>query len=464
MGAKRATPAGSGPFTVEHVRTWASSLILDSGEPWDLEDFQAAFLKDVFRGYAENWLVIPEGNAKTTLAGALALYHAQHTEYARVMVAASSRDQAQWLFQAAAGFVERSDLPGFKCQEGFRRIRYDSTNSRIQVFAADDRTGDGGIPTLCILEELHRHRDLSLYRTWRGKLGKRNGQLVAISTAGAPESEFEAVRKKMREQPKVTRKGSFLRAESPTTVLHEYAVPEDDDPEDLEAVKRANPLRSITIEELRVKRNSPAMVPSHWRRFVCGLPARMEQWIEATAWDKLKVDIGNLQDRDQVIVGVRVGAGVGFGIASLRSDDRLAVGIIYLEPPSAGRVPFDAIEEVLHELDETYDVLEVIYDPDQMGTAADVLIEAGFPMQPIPQRPQRLSKATATFWRLVSGGLLMHDGDDELRRQALAGQTKESIGGWRLDPTPDTAALVALAMAAHEATKVDPAPPEVIAL
>jgi phage terminase large subunit-like protein len=57
---------------------------------------------------------------------------------------------------------------------------------RLQVFAADDRTGDGIIPGgIALVDELHRHRDLRLYRVWVGKLVKRGAQIVTISTAGS---------------------------------------------------------------------------------------------------------------------------------------------------------------------------------------------------------------------------------------------------------------------------------------
>src|SRR5450631_4767062 len=69
--------SGSGPFTVEHFRDWTSQLVLDNGENWVLEDFQADFVRDLFTGVAEAWLVIPEGNGKTTLIAAVALYHCQ---------------------------------------------------------------------------------------------------------------------------------------------------------------------------------------------------------------------------------------------------------------------------------------------------------------------------------------------------------------------------------------------------
>jgi phage terminase large subunit-like protein len=384
-----------------------------------------------------------------------------------VVVAAASRDQAEWLYQAAAGFVERSDSIRklFRCQEGYRRIRFDEMNSRIQIFAADDRTGDGIIPTLCILEELHRHRDLSLYRTWRGKLGKRGGQLVAISTAGEPDGEFEATRKLIREQAtQTTTKEAFTRAASDSIVLHEYAVPAGWDVDDLETVKKANPLDAMTIEQLRAKQESPTMTPSHWRRFVCGIPNRLNAWLEPRLWDALKTDIGNVTDGDEVYVAVRAAAGVGIAIVARRLDERVAVRLEAIHAPVGSRVPLEQVEWALRGLAKRYQVREIAYDPDQFRRSAEILEQEGLPMLEVPQRPQRLSMATATLWRMASAALLSHDGDPELRTQVMAGQTKETQMGWRLDPTANTAGLIALAMAVHQATQVPADDPEFIAL
>ena len=220
------------PFTIEHFREWALGLILDTGEPWHLEPFQEAFAVDVFDGVPECWLVVPEGNGKTTLVAGLALYHCEFRLMASVPVAASSREQAEIMYRQAEGFVLRSprlyevvhsaiqvakgknkvEVPRFQCLEGYRRINH-YAGGRIQVFAADDRTGDGVIPSLGIIDELHRHRDLSLYRTWAGKLLKRGGQIVTISTAGEPGSEFENTRERIRQDaPDLERTETFVRA------------------------------------------------------------------------------------------------------------------------------------------------------------------------------------------------------------------------------------------------------------
>lgn len=70
------------------------------------------------------------------------------------------------------------------------------------------------------------------------------------------------------------------------------------------------------------------------------------------------------------------------------------------------------------------------------------------------QTPPRYAEATATLWRLIAAGLIVHDGDDALRREVLAGQTKETEQGWRLVATEQTRALIALALAVHQASAI----------
>jgi phage terminase large subunit-like protein len=445
----------STPFTVSHFAEWASHLVLDNGEAWEVERFQADFARDVFSGYVENWLVIPEGNAKTTLAAGLILYHIEFEPNAVVVVAASSREQAQWLYLAAAGFVQRSGLTQFKCQEGYRRIRCDRMNSRIQIFAADDRTGDGAIFTLAVLEELHRHRDLRLYRTWRGKTAKRGGQVIAISTAGEPGGEFEQARRRMKEAA-TTVKGrrGFVRAASKTTVIHDYSLAEGRSPDSMRDVKAANPLRAVTTEVLKEKHGSPSHRKGHWLRFVCGVSAILEGWVTREEWDRGAVELGTVREGESVWVGVRIGqqGGCGIGIAAERGEG-LAVRIESL--------PYDipGARFALQRLCDRYDVQEIFIDPRQWGgeQGAEQILGT-LPLTGDFQTPVRLMEATATFLTHISSGTLYHDGDPDLRAQVLSGHVKETTTGAYLEPSSDYQALVALVMAVHEASRPAPAP------
>jgi len=369
---------------------------------------------------------VPEGNGKTTLIAALALYHIQHTPSANVPVAASSRDQAEILYRQAEGFVERSELAGFRCLGGYRRIRFDGTHSRIQIFAADDRTGDGVLPTLALIDELHRHRDLRLYRTWRGKLEKRGGQIAAISTRGEPGSEFEVTLERIRQEATELRvDGTFTRASSSRLVLHEWAVPEGGDVEDFRLVKRANPLRSIKMPALREKRATPTMTLSHWRRFVCNLPTRNDAAaITEAEWYAAKT-------AERIPAGVPIWLGLD---VAWKWDTTAAVPLWVRDPhyrlfgPATVLVPPrdgtsldpDSVEKAIRDIHALNPIHTVVMDTsraEQLGRWIETDIGAV-----VIDRPQTNTFAVQDYDRFMEalrGGWLKHAGDAGLTQHAL---------------------------------------------
>src|SRR5690606_21600723 len=72
------------------------------------------------------------------------------------------------------------------------------------------------------------------------------------------------------------RRGAFGRFIAGGVVMHEWALPEGGDPDDMRQVKAANPFSGITIAKLRAKRKRPTMTLSHWKRFTCNVPTRSE--------------------------------------------------------------------------------------------------------------------------------------------------------------------------------------------
>ena len=306
--ARRSRKITGEPFTLEHFEQWALRLILDNGEPWVLEDFQQLFVEDLFGRKPENWLVEPEGNGKTTMIAGLGLYGLRFAPDALIPVAASSRDQARVMYRQAKGFLQRSHLndPGFEFHafDGYRRIdlrgpgetKRGEVLGTIEIHAADAGTADGVIPfPYAFVDELHRHRSMDLYDTWTGKLVKRGAQIVAISTGGEAGSEFEAARDRIRQETATAeRRPGFTRCVSDEVVFHEYALEDGADPEDMQAVKRCNPLSSITVETLSAKRRSPTMSPAHWSRFTCNVATRSlvaaiseREWHDAATADPI---------------------------------------------------------------------------------------------------------------------------------------------------------------------------------
>jgi phage terminase large subunit-like protein len=433
------------PFTLPHFRAWASDLILDTGESWHPEPFQDAFIEDVFSGCPECWLVVPEGNGKTTLVAGLALYHCEHRAHASVPIAASSREQAEIMYRQAEGFVLRSErlydsvhsviavakgkrktqVPRFVCLEGYRRINHFG-GGRIQVFAADDRTGDGVIPTLGILDELHRHRDLALYRTWAGKLTKRGGQIVAISTSGEPGSEFEETRKVIRTRAShVIRTGSFVKAVSPRMVLHEWAVPPSAAPDDFKAVKAANPFSGVTVPMLRAKYKSPTMTMQHWLRFVCNRPTRSQNAaIQEAEWHAAAT-------KDDIPAGVPIWLGLD---VAWKWDTTAAVPLYFrdlqyrlfgpakvLVPPRDGTsLDPHKVETALIEIHARNPIHTVVMDmsrAEQLGSW--IVAELGATVIDRAQSNNFAAQDYDRFMEALRNGWLFHSGDAGLTSHAL---------------------------------------------
>ena len=437
----RRPPALPGePFELEHFEAWAHRLVLDNGHRWVLDGFQAEFVADVFGGARECWLIVPEGNGKTTFTAGLALYGLRFAPNALIPVAASSRDQARIMYRQAKGFLQRSKLddPGFwfEAFDGYRRIdlrvpgrtkRGDIVGS-IEMHAADAGTGDGIIPyPFAVLDELHRHRSLDLYETWRGKLDKRGAQIVTISTAGEAGGEFETTRERVRQETEaVVRRPGFALCRSGDVVFHEYALEEGGDPEDMDAVKRCNPLPAITVETLTAKRRSPTMSAHHWARFVCNVAMRSgaaaipeQMWHEAcsrsetiptdaTVW--LGMDFGWQWDTTAI---------VPFWWRD--AEYRLFGPATVIEPPRDGTNTHpDTVKRAINEACATYRVTTVVMDMDRsQDIAAWMSDELGLTVVDYAQTSKPKAEAYERFMEGLRQGWLWHSGDIALRRHAL---------------------------------------------
>lgn len=439
---------------VDDFRKWASRLVLDTGEPWELEPFQVEVVKDVLAGFTEVWMVVPEGNGKTTLVAGIALHHGATCQNPFVPIGASSREQAEIMYRQAEGFVNRSPGLGgwFKCQEGYRRIKCIQTGGRIQVYAADDRTADGVIPTLALIDELHRHRNLRLYRTWRGKLEKRGGQIMTISTAGEPGSEFEDTRDLiLKSAARRTERGAHVRAESEGIVIHDWAVRDRSRCGDMRAVAAANPRLDMTADLLRKKRASPTMTDAHWQRFVCNVAARESgQAIRPEQWDVL-AEPGVVPEPGSWTMGwLDLGWQIdtsALGVVAWEGFDRRVIaGVRVIEPP----VDEAAIVAALLEVQEEFNPVGWVYDPNAGGRQMAQLLEKGeHPLQVAADLPPLvffehsqdnsvMTLAASRFDEAVRARRIVHDGDPVLRAHALNAVRRDLPGEkWRYDRPSD---------------------------
>jgi phage terminase large subunit-like protein len=444
-------------YSLEAFEEFCGTLTLDTGGRMRLEPFQKLFLAEHFGGASEVVILLPKKNLKTTTLAALALFHLRMVSDAEVIVVASSRDQARILFKQAAGLVKRSGLEEvFSVKPGFGEIRLKedgihTIGARIRVLASDANTADGALPTLALVDELHRHKSAELYGVLRDGLGPRQGQVITISTAGATvESPLGHLRGRAQLLPSYRREGCYSSASSPdgAFVMHEWSLGEEDDPRDLEAVKQANPAPHHTLESLGKRLESPSTTFSQWARFACGLWMDDEEpYLSAEEWDACSEPLPDLDGRD-CFAGLDLSVSTestAFVLVFPLAEGKFAVvpqvflpeeglvrrsavdrapyaewvrsGLLSVTPGNV--VDYAFIKQAILDAGKTYRLREVGYARWNASYLVSELQDAGLSMVPVGQSYRDSSGAMQELRRLVLERKLIHGGHPILRRHIL---------------------------------------------
>jgi phage terminase large subunit-like protein len=452
---------------------FAPKLKLEGMPPLVLEPFQHQVLQDHFGPAIELVTIIPKKNYKTTTLAALAVFHVREVEDAEVPVLASTREQAGVLYRQAEKMIRRSGekdgrrkdvyhLDGFtyEVRPGYKEIRCVETRGLIKVLPAEAGAVDGIIPTLALVDELHRHPNGELYGVLSDGLGARDGRMVTISTAGSDEgSTLGLMRQGFRELDGM-KKGRHLRVQDGSDVFHEWALDPEDDPENLRDVKRANPAKAMTIAKLRRRQQSKGMTVGRWLRFACGIwTAGEEPEIQAKDWDPLKVDIGQIQPRERVVLVPSVGHNAAIALVAPRPEGRVACKVEVIEAEE-NRSIYVKTEDRILELCQSYDA-EIHAPGVGFIRSRELLADKRLAVVEAPQSVAALSAATGTFNRMLRAGLLMHDGDPILRSHALSATMKTNEAGERYEVTDRARGLIALVMAVHGVTEMGEPTPKI---
>jgi phage terminase large subunit-like protein len=434
---------GRPPAELETFERFCHSLILPDRSPLTIEDFQRQLLSDYFGGVRETLILIPKKNGKTTLLAALAIYHLLTTPDAACYVGASSREQARILYDEAAGLIRRSDWVNdqVKIQGGYLRILNRADSGFIKVLAADANTADGVIPTLALIDELHRHKTGDLYAVFRDGLGPRQGQMVTISTAGDDlDSPLGKTRASARSLPGLMREGAYHYARSDSLAFHEYALEPEDDRDDLELVKTANPASWQTVDELAKRHSSPTMRSWEWARFACGVWVYGEDTaISDTEWAAVADPEAEIPEgSENVYLGVDIGLRRDTtALVPVWQDDEDAPMIVgyptILYPPEGGATSFREILETVENYAAKWPGLTVVIDPNAGGELIAERIEndLGLDVVVYSQQPRPMALAAQRLTTAIATRTLRHPDDAELNRHVLSAVPKTVGESWR---------------------------------
>jgi hypothetical protein len=428
------------PLTVDEYASACRELItLDNGLPLELEDFQREIVADLLSGVRELHIRIPEENGKTTLLAAVALIHLLTVPDPRVAIGARNKDQAKILFNQALKMVQGSPvLAGrLEIRDGTNEIRTRGMKggAGLRVIPADELTAHGGIYTLVVLDEVHALPSIGLYQTLAGKIGKRRGQIITISTAGEPDSEYEQLWGQIiasahtveRHGPEPTR---CLRAVGAHHVAWGWALEPDDDPEDLALVKLANPASWIDLETLTEKRALPGWELKHWLTVVCNRPTRdfVLRFLQEGDWDAadISADCPRIPAGAPVLVGADWGwtyYSTAFCVAWYSDDYLLLDDLEVVEPPRNGTdlTPQEALRR-LEAINDRNPIQVIAHDSSAGGggvVMAGLLAERFPNAEIVAVTAKDADSAPGYFNEQLRAGKLKHTGDPDLKRHLM---------------------------------------------
>jgi len=211
-----------------------------AGQPITLAPYQRRFLEGALaKGVTIGVLSVARGAGKSALTAGVALGHLlgeiDPQTRRECLVGARTRDQARVIWDYIAGLA-RSLPDDVQKRLTFRRaprleIEFDDETGPhiVRVLPADGRTALGTSPTLCICDERghwEKEKGDSLEHALLSGVGKRNGRMFLVSTSASDDTHAFS---RWIDEPLA---GSYVQ---------EHRAPDGCAPDDLEAIKAANP-------------------------------------------------------------------------------------------------------------------------------------------------------------------------------------------------------------------------------
>jgi len=415
-----------------------------------LEPFQKRIVQAYFGAERELAVVLPKGNAKSSLAALLAVHHLLETPRPTVVLGAGSREQARVVFELARDLALR---PSLAARIVVRHLELRVPGGTLRVVAADGALAHGPTPTLSVADELWAHKKGELYEAMRTALVKAPGaRLLVLSTA--PRSGDTPLGRLRRRAiaGHVSRRGVVTDACAPGLRLLEWSLdPQTDDLDDDRLVARCNPASWISPEVLAEQRLAlPRHVFLQFHASVTG--AGEGAWLPPGAWTACRDDY-QIEEGAPVVAGVDIGGSrATTAIVAVTRDLRVVEVTVFEGDDAVLQVP-----DALLDLARRHPVEEVAYDPWRFQSEALRLErDHGLLMVAFPQSHSRMTVASERLHQAVVERRLRHRGFPQLDRHIAAATAKQTGRGWRLDraSADPIDACIALAIAVDRAQHI----------
>ena len=391
--------------------------------PMVLRDWQRDLVASVWdadpRPATATW-VMPRGQAKSTLVAAMCVYKLfTGGDDASIDCVAVDERQAGILFGFADRFVERH--AELESRASRYRDRIELPNGSVfTCLPATPAALEGRAPLLAICDEGGRINQ-EVYEVMGMGAQKVPGSLLLL--IGTPGPNPDNVLAQQRAH-------ALANAGDTTNVYREHsAAAFTDHPIDCDdhgdgpgtgCWSIANPALGDFLPYSGMRGFlPPKSTEAHFRR------VRLCQWVTGSAepvlpagvWDALRAD-DPIPDGAEIVLGFD-GSYSGTDctvIVAATVDKRphLQLMASWQRPVDADRdwrVPILEVEDTLRQLSKRFRVREITADPYRWQHSLEVLKAERLPVAEFPQRPERMSAATADFLTACNTGQLSHAGD-----------------------------------------------------
>jgi len=418
---------------------------------WQKELLRHLYARDEFGGYVARTALVgmPRKNGKSALSSAaIALYSliAEGISGAEVIVAASEKEQARIIFGEARRMVEQSELSR-EVQLYRDSIYVPASQSVLRVVSAEAYSKEGYNPSRVILDELHAHRDRSLYDVFSLAMGNRGSlaSLVAVTTAGLKSdvSGGDSIAFQLYQWGKKVASGEVV---DPSFFMAWWEAPDSLKHDDPEAWRLANPGFDDLVSQKDFASACLTTPEAEFRTKRLNQWVNVKQaWLPPGAWTNLQEDDVRLESGDEYVLGFdgsfkndstcviaiikprheddvyRV-----FRVASWEKDFQVHDDSWVVDKQAVVRTVIDFVRD-------NPGCVELVADTSYWQDEAYQWVDAGLPVVEFPQTLNRLVPATSKLYEGIMSGKIRHDGDGAIQRHIDNCILKmDSRGGSRL--------------------------------
>lgn len=426
-----------------------------AGKPFHLLGWQETLIRDLFgwkrpdgtRKYRRAYVEIPRKNGKSQIAAgiALLLLFIDKEPGAEIYSAASDRDQAKIVFQAAHDMVSTSPKLDSMSESLKMNISVEATKSFYRVLTSEVGTKHGLNAHGVIFDELHTQKTRDLWDVLTTSIGARTQPLIfAITTAGYDKNSI------CYEQHEYAMKVLEGTIDDPEFYPLIFAAPDDADWTDPKVWALANPSLGDTIlpdyieAECRRAQETPGYVNTFRRLQLNQWTESYSRWLDIEAWNENGepidpaelegeicwggLDLSTTTDLSAfVLVFPRNGGFVVLcwfwvpeeTILARSRQDRAPYDVWvregWIEATEGNVIDYDYIEKKILELGNIYNIQETRYDKWNATALVNHLMAEGLEMVDVGQGYASLSAPSKELEKLVISQEFYHGGNPVLR-------------------------------------------------